>query len=279
MSTTETQIAQTQLVTVFLCPGKPLKQNLANYPQVLIIELEYSKEGTALAQHLRGVDAIVSVASGPGILAQYWILNAATEADVRRVYPSEYGFHQAHRAPGDPGARIIPISLELWDEKERFAEHLKLHPAVEAGNLEYTFIGAGDLYDQIPDRAFLVPWTSDCEFYEVPVVGNRNARADWSCTRDVACYVVVTPIKPAISANAYLNFPSEMLSQHAMVELFRKYARRRKVDVRHFSMDEAHRFIAQPQGAPQQIAMNSSIPVDFYFVQARPQTRGMCWRE
>ncbi|KZT09382.1 NAD(P)-binding protein [Laetiporus sulphureus 93-53] len=256
-------------ITVFLRPGKPLKRNLADHPQVLIIELDYFEEGTALAQHLRGVDAIISALSGPGISAQYRILNAAIEAGVRRFYPSEYGFHQAYRAPGDPGGRIMP----LWDEKERFAEHLKLHPAVEAGNLEYTFIGVGDLYDQ-PTEPFWCAWTSDRESYEVPIVGDPNARADWSCTRDVARYVVATLSKPAISANAYLNFPSETLSQHAMVELFRKYARGRKVDVRHFSMDEAHRFIARPQEAPQQIAMNSSFPVDFYFVVKSIQGSG-----
>jgi len=258
-------------VLVFLRPGKSLDQSLLSlYRQLKTVEIDYSEGGNSLADALRGVDAIVSVLNGPGVAAQYTILEAAIAAGVRRFYPSEYGFHHAYRAPGDPGARIMP----LWDEKERFALHLKLHPAVEAGKIEYTFIGAGDLYDQKPEP-FWCPWAQDRDSYEVPVVGDGDALADWSCTRDVAKYVVATLSKPALSANVYLNFPSETISQNTMVQLLRRYAKGRQVTVRYFSEHDAHRFVAKPQEAPEVIGTQSNIPVDFYFVVKSIQGSGL----
>lgn len=257
-------------VIAFMRPGKSLdKSLLQSYSQLKSVEVDYPKGGAALVDKLQGVDAIITVLNGPGVASQYAILDAAIETGVRRFYPSEYGFHQAYRAPGDPGARVMP----LWDEKERFAIHLKLNPAVETGKIEYTFIGAGDLYDQEPEP-FWCPWARDQESYEVPVVGDGNAPADWSCMQDIANYVVASLSRPALSANKHLNFPSETLSQNALVELFRKYAKGRKVSVRYFSEQDAHRLVAHPEEAPSEIASNSNIPVDFYFVVKSIQGSG-----
>jgi len=164
--------------------------------------------------------------------------------------------------------------MPLWDEKERFTQHLKLHPAVEEGKITYTLIGAGDLYDQEPEP-FWCPWAQRRDSYEVPVVGDGDALADWSNTRDVARYVVATLSKPSLSANTHLNFPSERLSQNAMVALLRKHAGGCQVSVRAFSSDDAHRFIARPGEAPSEIGEHSNIPVDFYFVVKVTQGSGL----
>ncbi|KAH9948826.1 hypothetical protein B0H21DRAFT_203653 [Amylocystis lapponica] len=249
-------------VVVFLRPGKSLDDSmLRNYPQLRTVNLDYPKGGPELVEQLRGVDAVVTVLNGPGVDAQYQLLDAAVEAGVRRFYPSEYGHHNLYRTPGDDGARLMP----LWDQKERFAQYIVLHPAVEAGKITYTFIGNGDLYDQEPE-AFWCPWARDSDTYEVPVVGNGDALADWSNTRDVAQYVVATLSKPSLSANAHLNFPSETISQNAMIALLRKYAVGREVRSRAFSAEDAHKFAARPKEAPREIGLNSNIPVDFYFV-------------
>lgn len=58
----------------------------------------------------------------------------------------------------------------------------------------------------------------------MPVVADGDALADWSSRKDIARYVVATLAKPAISANAMLNFPSATFSQNTIVELLRKYA-------------------------------------------------------
>ncbi|PCH39995.1 NAD(P)-binding protein [Wolfiporia cocos MD-104 SS10] len=252
-------------VVAFMHPGKSLEESLlARHPQLRMVECDYPKGGPEMVDHLRGVDAVVSVLNGPGVAAQYIILDAAIDAGVKRFYPSEYGFHHAYRAPGDPGARIAP----LWDEKERFAIHLKLHPAVETGKIEY-------IHSLEPKpEPFWCPWAQDCETYQVPIVGDGDTVADWSCTNDIARYVVATLSKPHLSANVYLNFPSETISQNAMVELFRKYAKGRKVDVRSFSLDDAHRSVANPDAAPKEIGEQSAIPVNFYFIVKSIQGSG-----
>ena len=102
----------------------------------------------------------------------------------------------------------------------------------------------------------------------MPVVADGDALADWSSRKDIARYVVATLAKPAISANAMLNFPSATFSQNTIIELLRKYAgaRGRKVTVRYFSAEDAHRFIQDDSLAPTEIAQHTAIPVDFYFV-------------
>lgn len=258
-------------VIAILRPGKSLDASLANHPRLKVVHLDFSTASEELVGTLRGVDAVVTVLSGGGVETQYPILEAAIKAGVRRFYPSEFGFHQAYRAPGDPGARIMP----LWDEKERFSLHLKLHPAVESGKISFTFIGAGDIYNQKPEP-FWCPWEQDQDSYEVPIVGDGDAPADWSHTRDLAHYVVGTLSQPAVSANATLNFPSETISQNAMLQLLQKYAgaRGKIVKARRFSEEDAHRFVANEGEAPKEIGKMSAIPVDFYFVVKSIQGSG-----
>ncbi|TFY60103.1 hypothetical protein EVJ58_g5353 [Rhodofomes roseus] len=258
-------------VLVFMRPGKNIARRYEQHAQVQVVQCDYPKGGDDLVEKLRGVDALVSALSGGGYPAHYTLLEAAIKAGVKRFYPSEYGFHHLYRAPGDPGSRVVP----LWDEKERFILHMKLHPDVLAGNIEYTLVGAGDLWDQ-PTEPFWCPWDKDIDTYDVPVVGDGDALADWSCRKDVARYVVASLAKPAVSANAVLNFPSVTMSQNAMVELLRKYAgaKGRTVTVRRFSADDAHRFAADASAAPQEIAESSNIPVDFYFVVKSIQGSG-----
>ncbi|KAH9920129.1 uncharacterized protein B0H18DRAFT_957183 [Fomitopsis serialis] len=250
-------------VLAFMRAGNSLGDRHKHHARLQVVQCDYPKGGDDLVENLCGVDALVSVLNGGGYAAHYILLDAAIKAGVKRFYPSEYGHHNLYRAPGDAGSRLLP----LWDEKERFIMHLKLHPDVLAGKLEYTLVGAGDVWDQ-PPEPFWCPWDQDVDTYDVPVVGDGDALADWSSRKDIAHYVVATLAKPALSANAVLNFPSETISQNAMVELLRKYAgaKGRKVTVRHFSADDAHRFAADASAAPQEIAKSSAIPVDFYFV-------------
>ena len=113
---------------------------------------------------------------------------------------------------------------------------------------------------------FWCPWEQDQDTYDVPIVGDGDAPADWSHTRDVARYVVATLNQPTLSANATLNFPSETFSQNAIVDLMRKYVHGREVHPLIFTAEEAHRYAANADEAPKDIAPNTNIPVDFYFV-------------
>jgi len=72
-----------------------------------------------------------------------------------------------------------------------------LHPAVEAGKLEYTFIGCGDFYNQDREPVWW-PWmATDLPGgeYMIRYVGDKDARVD--CTNlddldDLAEYLVAT---------------------------------------------------------------------------------------
>lgn len=106
------------------------------------------------------------------------------------------------------------------------------------------------------------------------MVGDGDTLADWSHIEDIARYTVATLSKPSLSVNAHLNFPSETISQNAMVDLLRKYAKGREVHVKYFSQEDAHKFAANPEEAPKEIGVNSRIPVDFYFVVKSIQGSG-----
>ncbi|KAH9841833.1 uncharacterized protein C8Q71DRAFT_854189 [Rhodofomes roseus] len=228
------------------------------------VHRDYLKGGSEVVEKLRGVAVIVSILSGPGDGARQEVLEAATQAGVKRFYPSTNGFTQLYRAPGKPGAYTRPLELqgELRHAHQASARCL-------AGEREYTFIGAGNIVDMKCNGTITepcwCPWTQDRASYEVSVIGTGDAPMDWSYRKDLARYTVASLAKPGLSKNTQLNVPSDTLSQNDMVELFRKYAgaKGRTVAVRKLWMDDGHRFIANEAEAPAEIAANSGIPVDF----------------
>ena len=186
-------------------------------------------------------------------------------------------------------------AVKLWYYRETFKQHVKLHPAVLAGEITYTFSGSGDLWDMVcahrtprvvhsdgnalrqPTEPFWCPWTQDCDSYEMPIVGSGDALIDWSLRKDVARYVAATLAKPELSANAELNLPSTTLSQNEMLTLFRQYAgaRGKSVKERHIAMDDVHRYIKDESLVPKDITQNTQIPVDFYFIVKCNEAQGL----
>ncbi|KAI0726441.1 hypothetical protein C8Q72DRAFT_783702 [Fomitopsis betulina] len=133
-------------VRVFIRPGKKLSAKYAQNPRVQVADCDYLKGGDELVENLRGVDAIVSVISGPADVIYYELLEAAVKAGhVKRFYLSSYGFTQLCTAPGQCSASLHL----LWNYIEMFRQHIKLHPAVLEGQITYTFIGSGDLLDMV----------------------------------------------------------------------------------------------------------------------------------
>ncbi|KZT64925.1 NAD(P)-binding protein [Daedalea quercina L-15889] len=250
-------------VRVFLRQGKKIADEHAQHPRVQIVHCDYLKGGDEVLENLRGVDAIVSILSGMADVFHYELLELAIQAGVKRFYPAAYGFTQLYRTPGEQGARLHA----LWNYREIFRQHIKLHPAVLAGKIEYTFIGSGDIWDMVTEP-FWCPWTQDRDAYEVAVIDTGDAPIDWSHRADIARYVAASLAKPELSANAELNLPSATISQNEMVALFRKYTapKGRSVSVRKFSLDDVHRFIADQSLAPPEITANTLIPVDFYLI-------------
>lgn len=67
-------------VRVFIRPGKKLSAKYAQNPRVQVADCDYLKGGDELVENLRGVDAIVSVISGPADVIYYELLEAAVKA-------------------------------------------------------------------------------------------------------------------------------------------------------------------------------------------------------
>lgn len=68
-------------VVAFQRPGQTIRKSLLEeYEQLEVRHVDYSKGGEELVASLRGVDAIISVLSGPAVHSQFKIFDAAVLA-------------------------------------------------------------------------------------------------------------------------------------------------------------------------------------------------------
>ncbi|BGP22052.1 nmrA-like domain containing protein [Rhodotorula toruloides] len=204
------------------------------------------------------VDAVVVALNGPALEAQYSILNAAAQAGVERFIPNKFGHHHLYRAPGDDGARMHPY----WDVKNRFNESMMLHPATLSGKMTYTIAGTGDFYDQPRETysyAYVNPDIPDENV--MPVVGDPDAKADFTKISDMAHYIAALLSHLSTSANATLNFVSDTLSQREMADLLHT-ASDKPVELDLVSQEQAHRYIPDPDPAHKR-AKQSAFAADF----------------
>ncbi|RAL11516.1 NAD(P)-binding protein [Aspergillus homomorphus CBS 101889] len=230
-----------------------------------------SKEEIATA--LQGVDVVVSALGGKGMEMQPLIQDAADVAGVKRFYPSEYGMHHIYRKPGDDWGYLHPI----WDMKEVSNEKCLHHPAVKEGRMSYTLIGCGDFYDQDREPTWC-PWTqTDVDKYTLRIVGDANARCDFTNRHDLAAYLVESCCHPERSENATLNFVSDHISYNEIASLLEKYAKR-PVEKVFISEEDMHAYIADPSSAPAALREGSPFPLDFWMMVKGAQGQGRFWR-
>lgn len=128
---------------------------IPDHPRVEKVKADF-EDFNDLAQKLEDVEAVVSALNGPGINAQYKILDACAAAGVKRFLPSEYGSEHPWRKPGDDWTHTHPY----FDIKARFKEYMYLHPAMVSGKMTYTIVGVGDL----------------CEFWLFLLAGKLRSR-------------------------------------------------------------------------------------------------------
>ncbi|GAO51083.1 NAD(P)-binding protein [Saitoella complicata NRRL Y-17804] len=268
-------------IRTFVRPSE--KEEFENLPKDERIEVVVSelKDEAEMVEKLKGVDAVVSVLNGPGIEAQYEILEAAVKAGVKRFIPSEFGSHHTYRPPSSSvhyNPAFTSLTHAMWDSKAKFNEYLTLHAAIDEGTLSYTIIGCGDFYNQAWEP-FWCPWAdvgkvkSQSEVV-VPVVGDAEAKAEFSHIGDVAKYTAALLSRdPNISENKTLNFPSHTVSQAHWAELMEKYSPT-PVKRQTFSLDEAHGIIADPDSAPEELKSTSPFPPDFWFIVKSAQGEG-----
>jgi nucleoside-diphosphate-sugar epimerase len=226
-----------------------------------------------MAKVLQGIDAVVSALNGPVMDAQVAIQDGAADAGVQRFIPSEYGMHHIYRKPNDPQGYMHP----LWDAKNRLNERCILHPAIAAGKMSYTMIGCGDFYNQDRENVWC-PWTQmDVEEYTLHVIGDPDAKADYTHIEDFGKYVTACLASPEKSENKHLNFPSDHISHTEIKQLLEKYSGK-KVTMDVMGEEKMHEVLADPESAPKELQNQSSFPVDFWFLVKGMQGTGRFWR-
>ncbi|KAG9550289.1 NAD(P)-binding protein, partial [Aureobasidium melanogenum] len=226
-----------------------------------------------MAQELQGIDAVVSALNGPVLDAQIDIQDGAADAGVKRFIPSEYGMHHIYRKPNDPQGYIHP----LWDAKNRLNERAILHPAIKDGRMSYTMIGCGDFYNQDREKVWC-PWTQkDVDEYTLHVIGDPNAKADYTHISDFGHYVAACLSSPSVSENAHLNFPSDHISHREIADLLQEHSGK-KVNLDIMGEDKMHEVLADPDSAPKHLQNKSSFPVDFWFLVKGMQGSERFWR-
>ncbi|GAA5884496.1 hypothetical protein JCM6882_005275 [Rhodosporidiobolus microsporus] len=221
-----------------------------------------------LAEKLKGIDAVVSALNGPGVDAQYKVLDAAAKAGVRRFLPSEYGSEHPWRKPGDSWTHTHPY----FDVKARFKEYMYLHPAMMSGKITYTIVGTGDLYDQ-PTENYWIAWAQEKlpDRYVFPIVGDPNSQYELTKLTDLAQYVAALLARPSTSKDSHLNFVSDIVSQQDIADMLQS-ASGRPVEPDYVSEEQAHEYIANPDKIPERAKETRFDPVFWYIVRLQQGT-------
>ena len=165
----------------------------------------------------------------------------------------------------------------MWNLKAKCNEHALKHPAIDTGKMTYTLIGCGDFYNQDREKTWC-PWTqTDVDSYTLHIIGDPDAKIDYTHLDDFAAYLVASLCEPEKSENAILNFPSDHISHNEIAALLEKYSRK-PVKRELISLDDMHAVVADPSQAPKQLQGVSSFPVDFWYLVKGTQGQGRFYR-
>ncbi|OGM46522.1 hypothetical protein ABOM_004519 [Aspergillus bombycis] len=252
------------------------KQRLRTVPVDLLVA-----DTDELASILNGVEVVVSAVNGKALSAQEKVQTAAGMAGVRRFYPSEYGMH--HVYTGEDGYGYVhPVSAlyftrSAWIIKSEANEKVIHHPAIVSGKMTYTLIGCGDLYNQ-EREALWCPWTqADLPSYTIHILGNPDAKVDFTHIGDLANFLVKTIDHPEVSENKELNFVSDHISYNEIAALLERYSRR-KVEKILMPIQVMHRVFQNKEDVPEDLKGKGAFPDDFWIVVKGMQGSGRFWR-
>lgn len=113
--------------------------------------------------------------------------------------------------------------------------------------------------------------------YTIHIIGDPNAKADFTNLDDFAAYLVATLLEPEKSENAILNFPSDFISHEEIAKLLEKYSGK-PVKRQIISLEDMHRVVADPKLAPKELQSGSPFPVDFWYLVKGIQGQGNFFR-
>ncbi|KAJ3378780.1 hypothetical protein HDU80_002703 [Chytriomyces hyalinus] len=171
------------------------------------IPSELSSEAIpALADSLKGIDALVSVIGAAGVSDQVHLIHASVQAGVKRFFPSEYGIDLDLHAPSIPfvGAKV-PIRQLLRSQEI-------------ALKLEHTFVENGYFLEGFFSPFF--NWQISGTSVAVDIAGTGDVPVTVTLQADVARYLAeILRSDPAISRNKTLKFEGDRFTWNQAREL------------------------------------------------------------
>ncbi|TKA52601.1 hypothetical protein B0A53_04611 [Rhodotorula sp. CCFEE 5036] len=241
--------------------------SIRKHPRVELVRADFD-DVQVMADKLKGTEAVVSALNGPGIPAQDRILDAAAQAGVKRYLPSEYGSEHPWRKPGETWPRFHPY----FDVKAQHKEYMWLHPAMVSGQMSYTIVGVGDLYDQ-PTETYWTAWAREDipDEYVFPIVGDPHSKYEVTRIADMAQYITALLARPSTSKDKILNFVSDVVSQQKIADMLASTSGR-PVKPDYVSIDEAHGYIDRPETIPDRAKETRFAPEFWYIVRLQQGT-------
>lgn len=109
------------------------------------------------------------------------------------------------------------------------------------------------------------------------MIGDPDAKADFTHLDDLGRYLVATLCEPEKSENKYLNFTSDHISPREIASLLEK-ASGKPVDLDIYPLEKLHEVLADAATAPKKLQGKSSFPVDFWFLVKSMQGTGQFYR-
>ncbi|KAL4864584.1 hypothetical protein BDV12DRAFT_201012 [Aspergillus spectabilis] len=137
--------------------------------------------------------------------------------------------------------------------------------AIAAGRMTCTLIGCGDSYKQDREAAWC-PWTQrDVPVYNLHILGDANARVDFTHITDLAAFLVATIENPSVSENETLNIVSDYISYNELASLLERYSGK-KAEKIVYPIEAMHRTWKNLQDIPEAVRGKSTFPGDFWML-------------
>ncbi|KAJ5652997.1 hypothetical protein N7507_010423 [Penicillium longicatenatum] len=171
------------------------------------ITVDYTSH-ESLVSAFQGIDAVISVLSGPGLEFQPAILDAAIEAGVSRFLPSEFGSNT-----------YVPLMSEipLFKGKVAFQKSLE-RKAVQHPSLSYSLIVHGPLFDLCLAGGLL----GNIQKREMTVYDGGNNRFSTTCLADLGTVIVGVLKNAEKTKNRAIFVEGVNLTQNKLLEYLEK---------------------------------------------------------
>ncbi|KAJ5923592.1 hypothetical protein N7454_008837 [Penicillium verhagenii] len=162
----------------------------------------------SLVVALRGIDAVISVLSGPGLDFQPALLDAAIEAGVSRFLPSEFGANTYI-----PLTSEIPIFQGKVAFQKSMQQKLAQHPS-----LSYTLIVHGPLFDFCLAGGLF----GDVQKREMTIYDGGDNKFSSTCLADLGTVVVGVLRNPEQTKNRAIFVEGANLTQNKLLASLEK---------------------------------------------------------